>query len=601
MRLIRKGIDAALSGEWSRIYDYLYGQIVRPTARVADIGARYRGVPGETEWMSLREETDQFRPVLAEEDTTHTVTSTDQFDRIAFDLVNLRDATRIDISVRHLSDGTEIESETIRYRTGDFDKQAIIPIRLSSPPEANAVELSVTDVQTNSGVTDKWLSREIIRPRLSVPRRATNARPEAPPIFIISVDSLRYDRLDRFAPVLDALGDDAFAPAEPRTQGVSTWPAHASLFTGVHPHEHGCRSDAIGPEIARSLTTLGELLDAHGYRNSAVVSAGNLSPDLGYGRGFHRYDVQQMDWESRNHDIRTILQTATEWLSSDHGGGGDRLFYFLHSFDVHYPYIPPEPQLLDGDANFEVFDTYVEYARERDYVRLLTEDPFDVSDEDIDLMEAYYDECVDFVVRELRAFVETLKREGVFDQSLIVLLGDHGDDFYERNFLFHHSLYEQNIKPGVIVKPPTDWENPLPDDLDHVDIFPTIARCLGDEKAVQQAAGVPIQARDGSPRPRITERFLDTYNVSVETASAKTILTYENRADVLNGHPAYVESSVRDEPYAAVDSSDDLLAPEAECETIAREFVTDARDAAEQSGRGVTRDVEKRLEKLGYR
>ncbi|MGB9952937.1 sulfatase-like hydrolase/transferase [Haloarcula marismortui] len=553
--------------------------------------------------LSIRGETvDSFR--VTEDSNGFTINSDELFQNVTFHIVGLENVESCKIKILFEDGSQTIDSKDIIYNTGVFDARNWIEVNESSSDPVSKARIFIDsyELSTNPKI-EHWLSKKNTNsvPYLSTPSPSRSANPDNPPIIIVSVDSLRHDRLSRFKPLLNEM-DGAVTPSEPRTQGTSTWPAHASLFTGVHPLEHGCTNDAIAPQIDPSLTTLAELLEKHGYRNSAVVSSGNLSPQLGYGRGFHRYQVQDIDWKRRERDVRTVFRTFKDWMSADIKSGATRGSYFLHIFDVHYPYIPPDHYAGSTDFDFSQYDTYVELAKNRDYVDLLKHDPLNIDEITINQITGLYDRCVDFVVDQLLDLILYLKRVDVYDDSLIIIAGDHGEDFYERNFIYHHSLYNENIKPGMIVKPPASGGFSVPDEVDYIDILPTIASLLGSEKAVDQSSGSPFTERTPE-QPRITERLLDTYNVSIELHGEKLIFTYTGNKEpskLVEGGPSYIEQS-SDDGYRAVESRDELTEAEYELETHVRSFVKDRSFSVDSSDKNISSEVEDRLEELGYK
>jgi arylsulfatase A-like enzyme len=380
------------------------------------------------------------------------------------------------------------------------------------------------------------------------------------------------------------------------------------MLTGVHPAVHGCYSGNFGPRIRESLVTLPELLARNGYSCSGCVSAENLSPEIGYGRGFDRYELQPMSWETRDFDARSNVNAVIDWVTRD-AELPDRLpFYFLHIFDAHYPYIPPLPLPDDLQLDYRSMERFIEHVSYRDYLKLLKEDPLDIDTEALDLAKEYYRLSLSHVSRQLTRLIGTLKAEGIFDQSLIVVTGDHGEDFYERNFVFHHSLYDPNIRPAMIVKPPKDSEIIVPDDPDTVDFLPVIADLIGCEVPDQCAGRKWNETRE--ERPRITERLLDVYNVSVEIAGVKGIFTYdENNPN--RPTEAQIDSGPIMEEYYRVESGRTRNREVAQ-DTVPDEIRTNLRTTAERFMRQQTRharsqpvkisaDVTNRLKDLGYR
>lgn len=92
----------------------------------------------------------------------------------------------------------------------------------------------------------------------------------------------------------------------------------------------------------------------------------------------------------------------------------------------------------------------------------------------------------------------------MWDDALIILTGDHGEEFGERGFFTHRSLYDCNIQPFIAIKPSVTAEWSVPDAVDIVDCFPTIAHEIGAD-VPNRCVGESLQMKDGNLVPRITE------------------------------------------------------------------------------------------------
>lgn len=313
-----------------------------------------------------------------------------------------------------------------------------------------------------------------------------------------------------------------------------------------------------------------------------------------------------MDWKSRARDCSTVLDRTAEWVRQDARRGTESVFYFAHVFDSHYPYVPPLPETDLSSVDYAAMDEFIEYTSNRDYLELVTEDPLEVDEDVLSLAREYYRDSLEYVGSELADFVTSLKRHGLYDNSLIIVTGDHGEDFLERNFLFHHSLLDTNIRPGMIVKPPADSDIDVPDAADTIDFYPTIAAEVG--------LDVPDQCRGDAwvgetpASPRITERLLDTYNVAVEQNGVKGIFTTEE-ANPDRPPAAYFEDGFELEEFYVLDGEPGRrerratdIDEERKCElrTTAMEFITETNSMAESGEVDVSEDVQDRLSDLGY-
>ncbi|HVT42906.1 MAG TPA: sulfatase-like hydrolase/transferase [Thermoanaerobaculia bacterium] len=248
--------------------------------------------------------------------------------------------------------------------------------------------------------------------------------PRDTPLFIISIDTLRSDRLPLYGhaeghtPNLDRFRRDAVLFRKAFSNVPLTLPAHASLFTGSLPHEHGVR-DNIGYRVDPDEAMLAHLLRAHGYETGAAVSSFVLRRDTGIAKGFDFYDdamtinpAETMSSWQRDGDATRLALTS--WLES---ARSEKVFGFLHLYEPHLPYSPPEPWAS----------------------RLA--DPYDGE-------IARADEIVG-------AFLETLRAKGLYDRAMIVILSDHGEGLGDHGELEHGVfLYRESIQVPLLVKLP---------------------------------------------------------------------------------------------------------------------------------------------------
>ncbi|MFL6247565.1 MAG: sulfatase-like hydrolase/transferase [Thermoanaerobaculia bacterium] len=289
----------------------------------------------------------------------------------------------------------------------------------------------------------------------STPSRTT-------PVILISIDTLRSDHLPAYGyrgvstPNLDAFRADAILYERAYSHCPLTLPSHTSMLTGLLPADHGIR-DNIGFTLAENVPTLPALLKANGYATGAAVSAFVLRKGTGIARGFDAYDdeVEPIGtWQVIARVQRSGGETAAaarKWLDQH----TDRpFFYFLHLYDPHTPYEPPEPFRSQYKSN--PYDGEIAYA--------------------------------DQVVGEFLAY---LKDKGVYDKALIVILADHGEGLNEHREEEHGIfLYREAIQVPLFVKLPGSRHagESVSAPVGLIDVFPTILQ--------QTATALPKRAND---------------------------------------------------------------------------------------------------------
>jgi arylsulfatase A-like enzyme/Flp pilus assembly protein TadD len=285
-------------------------------------------------------------------------------------------------------------------------------------------------------------------------------------IILITLDTTRADRMGflgskrGLTPNLDSLAHQSAVFSRAYSQVPLTTPSHATMLTGTYPQFNHVTD--LGSPLAKDLPYLPDILRQHGYRTAAFVGSQVLDPKSaaapGFDRGFETYDapfhIRGHD-EDRYHSVErrgmTVVDGALAWLNQHTQGP---FFLWLHFYDPHDPYDPPPP-----------FKTRYESS------------PYDGE-------IAYVDSAVGTLLTALRA-------HGLYDQTLVVVVADHGEAFGEHGERSHGLfLYDETLRVPLLVKlPGAGSAHPLVESrVGLVDIAPTL---------LQQAGIVPPAAMQG--------------------------------------------------------------------------------------------------------
>ncbi|MCP4710269.1 MAG: tetratricopeptide repeat protein [Planctomycetes bacterium] len=268
-------------------------------------------------------------------------------------------------------------------------------------------------------------------------------------VILISIDTCRADHLSCYGfdrpttPHIDELAgqgvlfERAFSPAP------LTLPAHCSLLTGTYPPYHQVH-DNFGYKLGDSQLTLAEILKDNGFGTGAVISAFVLDEQFGMHQGFDKYYDQFDESGDSNLDAERRGEDANRLAFSFVEENQDQPFFlFLHYYDPHDAYQPPEPFASD-------------YAN------------------DLYLGEiAYTDNCIG-------QLVDRLKELDMYDSTLLVIVGDHGEALGEHGESTHgYFIYQSTIQVPLIVKAPGDnRRRQRRENVSLVDVAPTILGCL---------------------------------------------------------------------------------------------------------------------------
>jgi hypothetical protein len=242
-------------------------------------------------------------------------------------------------------------------------------------------------------------------------------------------------------------------------------------------------------------------------------------------------------------------------------------------------------------------------------------EPLDVDPAIVGTLRSYYRQSVRYTAEQLARLVDGLRRADLFDDALVVVTGDHGEEWGERGIYAHKGLYDANIRPFMIVKPPADADWTVPDRVDTLDFLPTAVRAAGGDPP-DQCRGRALQDvgdDESESRPRITERVGETwYHVAVESEGVKGIFAYPSDFPgrptdaAIDDGPVHAEfhrlAEVRRGEYGGCASS--LPAERrADLERLAASFARTSPVASERAGRRTRAELhpEAQLRYLGYK
>lgn len=321
-------------------------------------------------------------------------------------------------------------------------------------------------------------------------------KPGPPDIFLVTVDTLRADRLGAYGsgrsltPGLDRLAaesvvfENAYAPVP------YTVPSVSGLLTGRHPLVTGVTGN-FGA-VPDSVPTLAERLQETGWRTGAIVSNFALRRTTGFDRGFDRYDDRFDRVElNRMHPERIALKTREaaltlfDELKQLQAGP---IFLWVHFQDPHGPYTPPEEYregLLDearaaGDGKriLPLSEGISGVGGIPDYQQLGEE-------REAGFYRASYDAEVAFVDTEISALLEGLRARGALDDAIVVFASDHGEALGEGDYWFAHgeTLGESVMRIPLMIRAPGRASERRTDLASLLDVQPTLLSLLDIEGA----------------------------------------------------------------------------------------------------------------------
>jgi len=293
-------------------------------------------------------------------------------------------------------------------------------------------------------------------------------------VLLVTLDTTRADRLGCYgckaktSPHLDALARDSVRFERAIAQASNTPVSHASILTGLNPYQHGVRVifAASGFRLDRSIPTMATILRERGWQTAAMLSAFTVSEYFGLDNGFDYYDNGlvgdakhkwlkredgKMVWNIRANQRRSDDTTneVVAWLNKNRS----RFFLWVHYWDPHdHALVPPN----------DVIRRFVSQT-----------DPL------MKKMLGLYDAEVFYMDSQFGRLIQCLKDRGLYDNTIIVVVADHGQGCGDHGWNFHRLLYQAQIWVPLMIRIPGASPGVVADLVRTIDILPTVLETLG--------------------------------------------------------------------------------------------------------------------------
>jgi arylsulfatase A-like enzyme/Tfp pilus assembly protein PilF len=391
-------------------------------------------------------------------------------------------------------------------------------------------------------------------------------------VVLVTIDTLRSDYVGYSGsgkvktPHLDRLAKGGVFFTEARSPVPLTLPAHASLLTAAYPPSHGVRVNGRD-RLSEKIATLPRILKEEGYATAAFVSAFVLDRRFGLSSGFDVYDdhtgmdVRLLENIEAERNADAVASAFSAWLRDQ---PSERPFFaWLHFYDPHAPYAAPEP-----------------------YRGRYPNDPYAGE-------VAYTDAMVGRVLTDLES-------RGLLEETLVVVVGDHGEGLGDHGEQSHSVLiYQSTLRVPLLLFAPSLIEagrtvdSPIPT----IDVAPTILDYLGLATSLGQGESL---------RPRIEGEAATERPIYSESLYASAHLGWSELRGLERGSFRYIEAP-RPELYDLAkdpgESEDVLQRERARAREMRKELTALGanleRDSPHRTG-AVDPETEARLRSLGY-
>jgi arylsulfatase A-like enzyme len=303
------------------------------------------------------------------------------------------------------------------------------------------------------------------------------------------------------SPRLEKLARESVVFEHAYAEAPYTRAATASLFTGLYPETHG----AVLPlsKLPAWAGSMPVLFKSAGFSTAGFIANGNVATQFGFARGFDSY-TEVMRLSGYDSYARSFWPVLDPWL--DHHQAR-RFFLYLHFREPHAYYLAPEGWL--GRFSSDCPDCLPGHEPVLDAIN---RHKLDFSERDIRHIEAQYDELIAWIDHSIGEFIERLKARRLWDQTVLVVLSDHGEAFMEHGLMMHnYTVYGEMLRTVLLVRfPPGTGVRPrrVSTRVGLIDMLPSLLDLFGQpvpEGLAGQSVAPLILTGDGAQRPRDVE------------------------------------------------------------------------------------------------
>ncbi len=334
-------------------------------------------------------------------------------------------------------------------------------------------------------------------------------KPARANILFITIETLRADHVGCYGyrrnttPAIDQLAREGARFTQAIAASPWTMPSQMTMFTSVHPSEH--QAIDYHHKLLAGLTTLAAELKKADYQTAGITSNPSCYGKFGFSRGFDHYDdftvflVTDLNvFEEHEKPLpfhqtitnKTVSRMALQWLKKKRDKTRP-FFLHLFYFDPHYDYTPPQKYARlftdpkyngkqDGTGILELRGTTINKAEKQHIINL-------------------YDAEVRYTDDHIAKIIGELKKLRLYDDTIILVVADHGEEFWDHNSLAHdHTLYDELVQVPLVIRWPAKIKagTVITEQVSHLDVMPTLLAMAG--------VPVPQQCRGQSLLPLLT-------------------------------------------------------------------------------------------------
>ena len=302
------------------------------------------------------------------------------------------------------------------------------------------------------------------------------------PVILIVIDALRADRLSQYgydldtSPGLNDLASHSTMFSQCYTNAPWTRPSMTTLFTGLHPIRHSVTRQT---SLSDNAVTLAESLKLAGMTTVGIPLNPNVSKRTGMNQGFDLFEEMFGNSTAAYLNVKEMRRLARMWYR---GKSKDPYFLFMLPMNVHGPYKVPRSkrEILFGRKPTRGFSYRKTALKNVMLSGNVAEARTRVTPKQIQSLQEKYATAVRYTTDQLGTFFEYLKSKGYYDEALIIVTSDHGEELFDHGGFSHgFTLYNELLHVPLFVKLPFQTEaNVVDEQVTLADIYPTIMDLL---------------------------------------------------------------------------------------------------------------------------
>jgi len=345
-------------------------------------------------------------------------------------------------------------------------------------------------------------------PRIVVkapPRSAAVANRKIDHIFVWMVDTFRADKMHAYnsktrvqTPNYDAFAADATRFEWAQVPGTWSLPSHASLLTGVYPSVH--KAVAHEARLSKDVSFIAEQMKKAGFQTAMFSSNGYVSAKWGFDRGWDAY--RNFIRENLPNSADYLWKIAKPWVL---GNIRKPEFAYLATVEPHVIYNPPKRFLIKYWN--KPYKGPIKPTQSGVQLGLIKAGKLKINDNDRAYLEALHDGEITESDAFFATFINDLKKAGLYDRSAVVVVSDHGDEFWEHGGLGHgHSVYQELVHIPLIIRAPGVFPKGkvVKADVEVMDLYATLLDLAGikPDPAMQGTSLLPLASDEVGRSPR---------------------------------------------------------------------------------------------------